>query len=52
MALSAAKQKNQYSIMVCCGFLSMRMALLDGDYDKIKKLGDELREDCLGFGPS
>ncbi|HOW23977.1 MAG TPA: LuxR C-terminal-related transcriptional regulator [Sedimentibacter sp.] len=44
MALSAAKQKNQYSIMVCCGFLSMRMALLDGDYDKIKKLGDELRD--------
>lgn len=44
MALSAAKQKNQYSIMMCCEFLSMRMALLEGNYDIIIKQSNDLRE--------
>ncbi len=44
MALSAARRKNQYSVMLCCEFLSMRMALFHGDYDQIKVKSHELRE--------
>lgn len=44
MALSAARRKNQYSIMLCCEFLSMRMALFRGDYESIKSRSHDLRE--------
>lgn len=44
MALSAARRKNQYSVMLCCEFLSMRMALFQGDYDSVKSRSHELRE--------
>jgi len=44
MALSAARRKNQYSIMLCCEFLSMRMAMLQGDYESIKRQSQNLRE--------
>ena len=44
MALSAARRKNQYSVMMCCEFLDLRMALLHGDYDKVKQKGYEMRE--------
>lgn len=44
MALSAARRKNQYSVILCCEFLSMRMALFQGDYDSIKVRSHELRE--------
>lgn len=44
MALSAAKRKSQYSVMLCCEFLSMRMALFGGDYDSIKSCSHDLRE--------
>ncbi len=44
MALSAAKQKNQFSIIICCDFLSMRMALLNGDFNEMNKLSIDCRE--------
>lgn len=43
-ALSAARRKNQYSVMLCCEFLDLRMALFHGNYDKVKIKSDELRE--------
>lgn len=39
-AWAAAKEHNQFSIMLDCDFLSMRMALLRGDFPVIKKLLD------------
>lgn len=44
MALSAARRKNQYSVMLCCEFLDLRMALFHGDYNKFKQKSHELRE--------
>lgn len=44
MALSAAKQKNQFSIIICSDFLSMRMALLNGDFNEMNKLSIDCRE--------
>lgn len=44
MALSAARRKSQYSVMLCCEFLSMRMELFRGDYDSIKIRSHDLRE--------
>lgn len=44
MALSAAKRKNQFSIMLCCDFLSMRMALFHEDFNGMKKLSLNCRE--------
>lgn len=38
MALAMAKRKNQFSIMLDCNFLSMRMALLHGDYATVQKI--------------
>lgn len=43
-ALSAAKRKNQFSIMMCCDFLAMRMALLNGDFNEMNKLSIDCRE--------
>ena len=39
-AWAVAKEHHQFSIMLDCDFLSMRMALLRGDYPAIKKLLD------------
>ncbi len=39
IGLGAAKGKDQYSIMLSCNFLSMRRALLEGDFDEINKIG-------------
>lgn len=44
IALSAARRKNQYSVMLCCEFLDLRMALFHGNYDKVKIKSYELRE--------
>ncbi len=44
MALSAAKRKNQFSVMLCCNFLFMRMALFHGDFNRMKKLSLDCRE--------
>ena len=44
MALSAARRKNQFSIMMCCNFLSMRMAVLNGDFSEMNKISLESRE--------
>lgn len=44
MALSAARRKNQYSVMLCCEFLNLRMELFYGNYDKVKIKSYELRE--------
>lgn len=44
MALSAAKRKNQFSVMLNCDFLSMRMALFNGDFDDVKKRGLDCQE--------
>ncbi len=43
-AYSAAKEKNQFSIMICCCFLSMRIAIFNGDYDKMNRTSLECRE--------
>ena len=41
MAMSAAKRKNQYSIMLCSEFLFMRMELFKGRYESlIKRIND------------
>lgn len=37
MAMAAAKQKKQFSVMLNCDFLSMRMALYNGDFEAVKK---------------
>ncbi|MGI6508376.1 MAG: LuxR C-terminal-related transcriptional regulator [Saccharofermentanales bacterium] len=44
MAMSAAKRKNQFSIMLTSEFLNMRLELLRGDYDKIRKSMQTFRE--------
>ena len=44
MAMSAAKRKNQFSIMVSSEFLNMRLALIQGNYDKIEKSMKSMRE--------
>jgi len=44
MAMSAAKRKNQISIMLVSAFLNMRLELLNGDYDKIKDSMQSLGE--------
>lgn len=36
MAMTAAKRKDQFSVMLTSEFLNMRLELLRGDYDKIK----------------
>lgn len=37
MAMAAAKRKNQFSVMLTSEFLSMRMAIFNGDYGTVKK---------------
>lgn len=37
IAMTAAKQKKQFSVMLNCDFLSMRMALYNGDFEAVKK---------------
>lgn len=44
MALSAARRKNQHSVMLCCEFLDLRIALFHGDYEKVKQRSTEIRE--------
>lgn len=44
MALSATSRKNQYSVMLCCEFLNLRMALFHGDYDQFRQKSHEQRE--------
>lgn len=36
-ALSASRRKNQFSVMLTCDFLFMRMALFNGDFAAVKK---------------
>lgn len=49
MAMSAAKRKNQFSIMLASEFLNMRLELINGNFDKIKEIiesmGKLLREE-------
>ena len=44
MAMSAARRKNQHSIILASEFLNMRLDLLRGDYDKVRKSMRSLRE--------
>ncbi|MGI6743411.1 MAG: hypothetical protein ACOX4O_07125 [Eubacteriales bacterium] len=44
MAMSAAKRKNQFSVMLTSEFLNIRLELLRGNYDKIRKSMQECRE--------
>ncbi|MEA4893369.1 MAG: LuxR C-terminal-related transcriptional regulator [Peptococcaceae bacterium] len=44
MALSAARRKNQFSVMLTCDFLFMRMALFHGDFTAVKKRGLDCQE--------
>lgn len=44
MALSYARQKNQFSIMLCCSFLSMRMAILNGAFEEMNRISLSCRE--------
>ncbi len=44
VAMSAAKRKNQFSVMLTSEFLNMRLELLRGDYDKVKKSVLSFRE--------
>ncbi|QAT42985.1 helix-turn-helix transcriptional regulator [Aminipila luticellarii] len=44
MARSAARRKNQYSVLMCCEFLDLRMAIFQGNYDRVKQKSHELRE--------
>lgn len=37
MAMAAAKKKSQFSVILTSDFLSMRMALFNGDYGAVKK---------------
>jgi LuxR family maltose regulon positive regulatory protein len=43
-AMSAAKRKDQFSIMVASEFLNMRLELLNGNSDKIKESVDQMGE--------
>ena len=47
MTMSAAKRKNQLSIMLVSEFLNMRLELLNGDYDKVKTSMQSFREQIL-----
>ena len=44
MSLSAARQKNQFSIIMCCNFLSMRMAIFNGDLNEMNRIILDCRE--------
>lgn len=44
IAMSAAKKKNQFSIMLCCNFLAMRMAVLNGDFDEMNRISLDSKE--------
>lgn len=44
MALSAARRKEQFSIMLCSEFLSMRMELFQGKYESMSKRICDSRE--------
>lgn len=44
MAMAAASQKKQFSVMLNCNFLSMRMALFNGDFEAVKKHSLDCRE--------
>ncbi|MGB4609103.1 MAG: LuxR C-terminal-related transcriptional regulator [Saccharofermentanales bacterium] len=44
MAMSAAKRKNQISIMLVSEFLNMRLELLKGDYAKVRNIIQSFRE--------
>lgn len=43
-AMIAAKKKNQYSIMLCSNFLSMRMEVFKGDFNEINRISLDSRE--------
>ncbi|HHW93558.1 MAG TPA: hypothetical protein GX734_03590 [Clostridiaceae bacterium] len=49
MAMSAAKSNNQFSVMLTSEFLTMRLELLRGNYDKVRKsmqnFGELLRKE-------
>ena len=44
MAMAAAKQNKQFSVMLNCDFLSMRMALYNGDFEAVKKRSLDCQE--------
>jgi len=44
MAMSAARRKEQFSIMLCSEFLSMRMELFQGNYESMNKRICDSRE--------
>ena len=44
MALSAARRKGQFSIMLCCKFLSMRMAVFNGNFNEMNRIILDSRE--------
>ncbi len=44
MAMSAAKRKNQFSVMLCSEFLFMRIELLRGEYEVLVKRINNCRE--------
>lgn len=44
MARRAAKRKNQYSVILCCDFLAMRMAFFKGDLTALKKINQDCQE--------
>ena len=44
MAMSAAKRKNQFSVMLCSEFLFMRIELLRGEYEDLVKRINNCRE--------
>ncbi len=44
VGMSAAKKKNQFSIMLASEFLNMRLEILRGNYDKVEKSMKNMRE--------
>ena len=44
MALSAARRKNQFSILLCCDFLSIRMAIFNGNFNEMNRISLDCRE--------
>ena len=46
-AISAARKKRQFSIILACEFLNARLAMIRGGYDEIEKTEKNMRETVL-----
>lgn len=47
-ALSIGKEKEEFTTIMCVQYLQMRLALLQGDYEKLRQVMLQMRQDMIG----